>query len=221
MAPNPVAMSYLSRGRGLLVAFEGCDRSGKSTQSKMLVDYLMSTGRDVAHFRFPDRSTAIGQSINSYLQGKSELEDHAVHLLFSANRWEAVPKIKQLIEKGTFVIMDRYAFSGVAFTAAKGFDVTWCKNPDRGLPCPDIVFYLEISVKDAMLRASFGDERYENLEFQQHVAEVYHHLKSDDWKVVDALKDTNEIHEEIRSTVLKLEENVKYNKLKDLWTDKK
>ena len=41
------------RGRGLLVAFEGCDRSGKSTQCQMLVDYLKSTGRDVAHLCFP------------------------------------------------------------------------------------------------------------------------------------------------------------------------
>ena len=39
---------------------------------------------------FLDRATAIGQSINSYLQGKADLEDHAIHLLFSANRWEAV-----------------------------------------------------------------------------------------------------------------------------------
>ena len=86
--------------------------------------------------------------------------------------------------------MDKFKFkcfsrpeSTLALFFLQGFDVTWCKNPDRGLPCPDIVFYLEISVKDAMLRASFGDERYENLEFQQHVAEVYHRLKSDDWKV--------------------------------------
>lgn len=214
-------MSLLSRkGRGILVAFEGCDRSGKSTQCKMLVDYFKTTGRDVAHFSFPDRTTTIGQSIDSYLQGKSELEDHAVHLLFSANRWEAVPKITQLIQKGTSVIMDRYAFSGVAFTAAKkGFDVTWCKYPDRGLPCPDIVFYLEIATKDAMSRASFGNERYEKAEFQERVAKVYKELKSDDWRVVDALRDMNEIHEEIKSTVIKLEEDVKYSELENLWTD--
>lgn len=41
------------RGRGILVAFEGCDRSGKSTQCQMLVEYLKSIGRDVAHLRFP------------------------------------------------------------------------------------------------------------------------------------------------------------------------
>lgn len=212
--------SITRRGRGILVAFEGCDRSGKSTQCKLLVDYLKSTGRDVAHLRFPDRTTAIGQSINSYLQGTAELEDHAIHLLFSANRWEAVPKIKQLLNNGTCVVMDRYAFSGVAFTAAKkGFDVTWCKNPDRGLPSPDVVFYLDISTTDAMSRASFGNERYEKAEFQARVAEVYKQLKSDNWKVVDAMKDMNEIHLEIRNTVLEMEETFKDTPLKDLWTN--
>lgn len=214
-------MNCLNRtGRGILVAFEGCDRSGKSTQCSMLVEYLRAIGRDVEHLRFPDRTTAIGQSINSYLQCKADLEDHSIHLLFSANRWEAVPKIKQLINRGTCVIMDRYAFSGVAFTAAKkGFDVTWCKNPDRGLPCPDVVFYLDISTKEAMSRASFGDERYENEDFQEKVAEVYKQLKSDNWKVLDAMRDKKEIHMEIRNTVLELEERFKHVPLKDLWTN--
>lgn len=207
------------RGRGILVAFEGCDRSGKSTQCQMLVEYLKSIGRDVAHLRFPDRTTAIGQSINSYLQGKTELEDHAIHLLFSANRWEAVPKIKQLLEKGTLVIVDRYAFSGVAFTAAKGFDVTWCKNPDRGLPNPDVVFYLDISINDAQQRGSFGKERYEKVEFQEKVADIYKQLRSDDWKVVDATKDVNKIHADIRNTVLDLEELFAKTPLKGLWTN--
>lgn len=207
------------RGRGILVAFEGCDRSGKSTQCQMLVEYLKSIGRDVAHLRFPDRTTAIGQSINSYLQGKTELEDHAIHLLFSANRWEVVPKIKQLLENGTLVIVDRYAFSGVAFTAAKGFDVTWCKNPDRGLPNPDVVFYLDISIKDAQARGSFGDERYEKVEFQERVANIYKQLRSDDWKVVDAMKDVNEIHADIRNSVLELEGQFAKTPLKGLWTN--
>lgn len=36
-----------------------------------------------------DRNTVIGEQINQYLQNKSEVEDHCIHLLFSANRWEA------------------------------------------------------------------------------------------------------------------------------------
>ena len=59
----------------------------------------------------------------------------------------------------------------------------WCKNPDRGLPSPDVVFYLDISIKDAEMRGQFGEERYEEAEFQQRVADIYKQLRSDDWKV--------------------------------------
>ena len=61
--------------------------------------------------------------------------------------------------------------------------MTWCKNPDRGLPNPDVVFYLDISIKDAQTRGSFGDERYEKVEIQERVADIYKQLRSDDWKV--------------------------------------
>ena len=38
----------------------------------------------------PDRTTAIGQQIDAYLNEQVELEDHSIHLLFAANRWELV-----------------------------------------------------------------------------------------------------------------------------------
>ena len=60
----------------------------------------------------------------------------------------------------------------------------WCKNPDRGLPSPDLVFFLDISIKNAMQRGSFGQERYEKVEFQEQVAKVYENLKEKDWKVI-------------------------------------
>jgi hypothetical protein len=73
-------------------------------------------------------------------------DDAAVHLLFSANRWEAVKSLKARLNAGETLVCDRYAFSGVAFTAAKGtLDLEWCKNPDRGLPAPDAVIYLDVT----------------------------------------------------------------------------
>ena len=69
--------------------------------------------------RFPDRTTNIGAIINSYLGCKKELEDHVVHLLFSANRWEMEKEIINTLMSGTSVLIDRYAYSGVAFSAAK------------------------------------------------------------------------------------------------------
>ena len=63
--------------------------------------------------------------------------------------------------------MDRYAFSGVAFSAAKSeMDLEWCRQPDRGLPRPDIVFFLDVSGEEAQKRGGYGEERYERKEFQ-------------------------------------------------------
>ena len=103
--------------RGALIVFEGCDRSGKTTQVTRLNSG--SVGRPTVMRRFSDRTTSIGAIINSYLGCKKELEDHVVHLLFSANGWELRKEVIVTLESGTSVCIDRYAYSGVAFSAAK------------------------------------------------------------------------------------------------------
>ena len=108
-----------AKKRGVLVVFEGCDRSGKTTQVTKLVERLNKGGQAAVMRRFPDRTTSIGSVINSYLGCKKELEDHVVHLLFSANRWEVERDIVDTLMAGTHVFIDRYAYSGVAFSAAK------------------------------------------------------------------------------------------------------
>jgi dTMP kinase len=116
--------------RGAFIVLEGCDRSGKSTQSTLLVDALTAAGIPARRVCFPgttsfvpltwtDRSTPIGQMINGYLAQSTEMDDRAVHLLFSANRWEAIPAIRTALLAGETVVADRYAYSGVAFSAAK------------------------------------------------------------------------------------------------------
>lgn len=66
-----------------------------------------------------DRTSSIGQMINGYLQQAVDLNDTAVHLLFSANRWEQQQSMLDDLNNGITLVVDRYAFSGVAFTAAK------------------------------------------------------------------------------------------------------
>lgn len=75
-------------GRGALIVLEGLDRSGKTSQSGRLLSYLDGLGYPVESWRFPDRDTAVGKMISSYLSNQSQLDDHTIHLLFSANRWE-------------------------------------------------------------------------------------------------------------------------------------
>ncbi|MBZ3888051.1 Thymidylate kinase, partial [Sciurus carolinensis] len=149
-----------------------------------------------------ERSTEIGKLLSSYLEKKSELEDHSVHLLFSANRWEHVPSMKEKLGQGITLVVDRYAFSGVAFTSAKkNFSLDWCKQPDVGLPQPDLVLFLQLGVADAATRGEFGLERYEDRAFQKRALQSFQQLMGDstlNWKVVDASRSIEDVHQEIR-----------------------
>ncbi|CAL5361967.1 unnamed protein product [Camellia sinensis] len=136
--------NHKSDSRGALIVLEGLDRSGKTLQSRKLISYLEGLSYSVESWRFPDRNTGVGQMISSYLANKSELDDHAIHLLFSANRWEKRSLMENKLRSGTTLIVDRYSFSGVAFSSAKGLDIEWCKAPEMGLLAPDLVLYLDI-----------------------------------------------------------------------------
>ncbi|KAJ2726584.1 Thymidylate kinase [Coemansia sp. Benny D115] len=183
--------------RGLFILFEGCDRSGKTTQSARLVEALRAQGREVKLLKFPDRTTAIGQMINSYLTQECDLSDEAIHLLFSANRWEAMNQIRQDLENGVTLVVDRYAFSGVAFSAAKKLNFKWCKQPDVGLIAPDRVFFMDIHPDDAAKRAGYGEERYEKREMQIEVRVKFFEMMDRTWSIVDANRDPEEIHNQI------------------------
>ena len=112
--------------RGALIVVEGVDKVGKTTQCNKLVKELTKEHYSVEYWKYPKRDTQIGSIIDQYLSGSAELDDHVVHLLFSANRWESVKALIEKLKSGTTLIVDRYAFSGVAYSAAKEVMIT-CK----------------------------------------------------------------------------------------------
>ncbi|XP_015080784.1 thymidylate kinase isoform X1 [Solanum pennellii] len=191
-----------SSSRGALIVLEGLDRCGKTSQSGRLYKYLDEQGHSVESWRFPDRNTGVGQMISSYLANKSQLDDHAIHLLFSANRWEKRSLMEEKLKSGTTLIVDRYSYSGVAFSSAKGLDIEWCKAPEIGLLAPDLVVYLDISPEKAAERGGYGDERYEQLEFQKKVAGSYLSLRDSSWKVIDATLSIEDVEKKLREVVL-------------------
>ncbi|XP_038704388.1 thymidylate kinase isoform X2 [Tripterygium wilfordii] len=190
-----------SNSRGALIVLEGLDRSGKSSQSSRLVSYLESQGHAVELWRFPDRNTSVGQMISSYLSNKSQLDDHTIHLLFSANRWEKRSVMEAKLKAGVNLIVDRYSYSGVAFSSAKGLDVEWCKAPEVGLLAPDLVVYLDILPEKASERGGYGGERYEQLEFQKKVAHCYEVLRDPSWKIIDACQPMEEVEKQLQEIV--------------------
>ncbi|KAF8327334.1 thymidylate kinase [Amanita rubescens] len=166
--------------RGAFIVIEGLDRSGKSTQSSAILARLHEHGIPAKLIKFPDRTTPIGKMIDAYLRSQSDLDDRAIHLLFSANRWELATSIQQTLTasldadttpKPTILLADRYAFSGIAFSHAKGLPYTWCRAPDISLPSPDLTLFLDISPEHARKRGGYGQERYEKEEMQKRVRE--------------------------------------------------
>jgi dTMP kinase len=196
--------SEASAGRGQFFVFEGLDRSGKSTQSKLLAKHLEESGAKVKWMCFPDRATPVGTLIDLYLQRKVELSDECVHQLFSANRWEASQSIVAEMNAGTTIVCDRYAFSGVAYSTAKGLDFYWCRAPDCGLPRPDGVFFMQVDAKTGASRANFGDERYENAQMQTRVREEFKNpelRREVNWHDIDGTRSIEEIRAEITAAV--------------------
>lgn len=198
--------------RGAFILFEGCDRVGKSTQCSMLVEYLKKEGHTVELFRFPDRSTEIGKTIDAYLQNKANLNDRMIHLMFSLNRHECSAKIVEALNAGKTVVCDRYCFSGAAYTMAKSteYEYDWCVMPDIGLPAPDLVLFLDMDVTKAAERSEYGGERYERIDLQKRIRENFHHIKGTTsdrpdgvaWKAFDATRPIGEIHGELRAAAV-------------------
>lgn len=197
-----MASARSSSSRGALIVLEGLDRSGKTSQSRKMQFLLEGLGFPVELWRFPDRETSVGMMISSYLANKSQLDDRTIHLLFSANRWEKRSLMETKLAAGTTLIVDRYSHSGVAFSAAKGLNIEWCKAPEMGLLAPDLVVYLDIPPEKAAERGGYGGERYEQLEFQRKVSQHYQLLQDGSWKTIDACLTMEEVEKQLKEVVL-------------------
>lgn len=133
-------------------------------------------GRTVSQMGFPRRETATGRMLDNYLRAKGkgwDLDAQTLHVLFAANRWESADEIYQRLLSGADVVLDRYAFSGIAYSVAKGLDAEWCRAWEQGLPAPDLVFLLDILPEVAAQRPGYGEERYERIEFQTSVRNAF------------------------------------------------
>ncbi len=214
---------------GALIVIEGLDRAGKTSQCHLLVEALGHQGYQVRYMRFPgtyirfclrhtstnraseDRNTPTGKMIDSYLRGTSQQDDHSIHLLFSANRWEAAQGIKADLLDGTIVIVDRYSYSGAVYSAAKGnsdLSLEWAWQPEVGLPRPDLLLFLSISSMEAAKRGGYGEERYETDPMQSRVRHLFEVLLSmnhgHNIHVVDAGFSIDQVAEKVLCTTLRL-----------------
>src|SRR5215467_9562071 len=133
-----------TRRRGLLVAFEGPDGSGKTTQRKLFKTWLQADGYDVVTTKW--NSSELIKPIIKSRKAVRSLSGEEFSLLHAADfRHRVEHKILPALWKGQLVIADRFLFTGLARDVARGLDLDWVLKLYQPLLWPDIVFYFAVS----------------------------------------------------------------------------
>jgi dTMP kinase len=193
--------------QGVLMALEGIDGSGKSTQAELLAaalrKRLRQEGRVVVLTREPTDGIT-GQQLRRYLQGPARhLSPEEELELFVADRREHVDQIiRPALEAGKIVVTDRYYYSSAAYQGALGLDPGKILALNESFaPRPHLVFVLELPVNEAMARlAKKGKEGLQLSESQVYlsrVAAIYATLKGPQIRRLDAGRRPEVIHQEL------------------------
>lgn len=106
------------------------------------------------------------------------------------------------------MIVDRYYYSGIVYSAAKnnpGLSLQWAREPEVGLPRPDICIFLDIAPEVAAQRGGYGIEKYETCDMQLRVRELFHQLRNqpgcDDIVPIDAARSLDDVQCDIQKAV--------------------
>jgi dTMP kinase len=191
--------------RGKIIALEGIDQSGKRTQTRLLANRLRKNGATVGMISFPIYTSPSGRQIQRFLEGKQQYQPAALHMLYSLNRWENQELIVELTENSDYVIADRYYPSNLAYGVSRGLSLDWLQELDKGLPPTSLVIVLDVPVIASFDRKSAGRDVHErDKQFLLKVRRIYKTLaRRLDWKIVDATRPVEKVHEAVWSIVKK------------------
>ncbi len=199
---------------GKFITFEGCDGSGKSTQLRLLNEYL--TAQNIPHiFTREPGGGKISEAIRGILlNGKnSEMTDECEALLYAAARAQHLrDKVQPALEKGELVICDRYVDSSFAYQAyARGLGMNFVKKiNDFALEqfSPDVTVFIDLTPEEAFARKHGAEEndRMEQagLPFHRRVYEGYKAVANEYPKrfvCVDGRKTPQEIFAQVVSVL--------------------
>lgn len=144
--------------KGILLPIEGTDGTGKKTQVKILVEKLEALGFRVATVSFPQYGKKSAGLVEEYLNGKygapDKVSPYAASLFFALDRFDASLKIRELLEAGHVMILDRYVDSNAGHQGGKISDpeerekfLAWLYDIEYNIlkiPKPDFVIILHM-----------------------------------------------------------------------------
>ncbi|HGJ65237.1 TPA: dTMP kinase [bacterium] len=204
--------------RGVFISLEGIEGCGKSTQAKMLYEYLLQTGNCVILTREPG-GTFIAEKIRDLLLDpkNDKITSTTELLLYLASRAQHVEQIIiPALNKGKIVICERFNDATYAYQGfARGFDLNLLMNLAKiatgGLE-PDLTILLDMEVEEGLIRAEKSKNHRdrlesEHLDFHNKVRNGYISIAKnnpDRIKVIDANGTVDEIHSRIRHYVDKM-----------------
>jgi dTMP kinase len=141
------------KSRGLLIAFEGPDGSGKTTQRKLLKRWLQSEDHDVVSTRWASSSL-----VKPLLKARKRIRTLSVEeysLLHAVDfRHRLETSILPALWSGKTVLADRYLFTALARDAARGLDLDWLLNAYAPLLWPDLVLYFSMTPEESRRRVA-------------------------------------------------------------------
>ncbi len=207
----------------MFITFEGIDFCGKSTQVKLLKDYLIKQKKEIYLIREPG-GTEISEKIREILLDKKNnaMVMETEIFLFSASRAQLVREvIRPYLQKGFYVISDRFHDSSTAYQGfGRGLSVDAILNIHNlatGDTIPDITFFIDIPNEVAIERKkNIAHSDLDRIEvsdnnFYERVREGYLYLakKEKRFRVIDGTQNINQINEQIINEIKSLEGVIK------------
>lgn len=194
--------------RGLLIAIEGIDGSGKNTQAKLLEHSLQGLGHSVYLTGFPQYESWFGTMVGKFLNGDfgalESVDPHFTALLYAGDRFEAKQRLETALSSGKIVLVDRYVGSNLAHQVARAAPdkraefLRWIEHLEYaiyGLPRESLILYLRVPPGQAQKLVGLKGERSytaakhdileKNLRHLEDAAEMYDMLsRSRPWATV-------------------------------------
>ncbi|CCQ91282.1 Thymidylate kinase [Nitrospina gracilis 3/211] len=166
--------SDMKLDRGYLIALEGIDGTGKTTQGNLLADYLEQRGLPVVRLREPTQGMW-GQKIRRILtEGRGGTTPEEELQWFLNDRKEDVEQnIRPALNTNKLVVIDRYYFSTAAYQGALGFDpVKICADNEAFAPRPDRVLIFSGSLETSFERIAKGRDGFSSFEKKDYLQKV-------------------------------------------------
>ena len=205
--------------RGRFITFEGMDGCGKTTQFRMLAQWLRDRGKEVVETVEPG-GTAIGQQIRRILldPASAEIQPRTELLLYFASRAQNVDQvIRPALDAGHIVLCDRFTDSTLVYQGCgRGLDTGVVLDLDR-IACrglkPDMTFLIDIDLETSLTRAKRRNERVgpaesrideESAAFHERVRQGYLALaeaEPDRIVVIDGCEGISEVGQRIRAAL--------------------